>query len=77
MFVQPSYNDVVFSSIRPRDFNSYGSRRGNDAIMARGTFANIRLKNRLVGREGPKTVHIPSDAEVRFVVKALLFPLCH
>jgi aconitate hydratase len=46
--------------LSPREFNSYGSRRGNDAVMARGTFANIRLLNRLVGQPGPKTVHIPS-----------------
>ncbi|MGB9673812.1 MAG: aconitate hydratase AcnA [Anaerolineales bacterium] len=43
-----------------RDFNSYGSRRGNDRVMTRGTFANIRLKNRLVpGVEGGVTVHFP------------------
>ncbi len=44
-----------------RDFNSYGSRRGNDQVMVRGTFANIRLKNLLVpGTEGNVTVHFPS-----------------
>ncbi len=43
------------------DFNSYGSRRGNDRIMVRGTFANIRLKNLMVpGVEGGVTVHVPS-----------------
>ncbi|XP_022100488.1 cytoplasmic aconitate hydratase-like isoform X2 [Acanthaster planci] len=46
--------------LTPREFNSYGSRRGNDAVMARGTFANIRLVNKFVGKPGPKTVHIPS-----------------
>ncbi|KAJ8036398.1 Cytoplasmic aconitate hydratase [Holothuria leucospilota] len=45
----------------PREFNSYGSRRGNDAIMARGTFANIRLLNKFIGKAAPKTVHIPSS----------------
>jgi aconitate hydratase len=45
-----------------RDFNSYGSRRGNDRLMARGTFANIRLKNRLVrGVEGGFTNYLPED----------------
>jgi len=45
-----------------RDFNSYGSRRGNDKVMARGTFANIRLKNVLVApKEGNWTRHMPSD----------------
>jgi aconitate hydratase len=40
-----------------KDFNSYGSRRGNHEVMMRGTFANIRLRNRLVSREGGWTVH--------------------
>ncbi|XP_058126532.1 cytoplasmic aconitate hydratase-like [Anopheles ziemanni] len=50
--------------LTPREFNSYGSRRGNDAIMARGTFANIRLVNKLVARAGPRTLHIPSGEEM-------------
>ncbi|XP_055848235.1 cytoplasmic aconitate hydratase-like [Episyrphus balteatus] len=50
--------------LTPRDFNSYGSRRGNDAIMARGTFANIRLVNKLVTKTGPRTLHIPSHEEM-------------
>lgn len=50
--------------VEPRDFNSYGSRRGNDRVMTRGTFANIRLKNMLVpGSEGSVTVHFPSGEE--------------
>lgn len=47
-------------NLTPKEFNSYGSRRGNDAVMARGTFANIRLVNKLVSVTGPKTLHIPS-----------------
>ncbi len=51
--------------IQPRDFNSYGSRRGNDLVMARGTFANIRLKNLLVApKEGNWTKHFPDGAEL-------------
>lgn len=47
--------------VTPREFNSYGSRRGNDAVMSRGTFANIRLVNKFLGGEpGPRTLHIPS-----------------
>merc|ERR1712137_291342 len=46
--------------VEPRDFNSYGSRRGNDQVMARGTFANIRLVNKFIGKAAPKTVHHPS-----------------
>ena len=55
--------------IEKKDFNSYGSRRGNDLVMVRGTFANIRLKNLLVpGSEGNVTVHLPTgepDADLR------------
>jgi aconitate hydratase len=50
--------------LKPREFNSYGSRRGNDAIMARGTFANIRLVNKLSKGPGPRTTHIPSKEEL-------------
>ena len=46
--------------MQPKDFNSYGARRGNHEVMVRGTFANIRLKNLLVpGVEGGFTVHLP------------------
>jgi len=48
------------NGVAPADFNSYGSRRGNDLVMARGTFANIRLVNKLVEKPGPNTKHIPS-----------------
>ncbi len=48
-----------------RDFNSYGSRRGNDLVMVRGTFANIRLKNLLIpGSEGNLTLHLPGGERV-------------
>jgi aconitate hydratase len=48
-----------------KDFNSYGSRRGNDRIMTRGTFANIRLRNQLApGTEGSWTTHFPSEEVV-------------
>ncbi len=47
--------------VKPGDFNSYGSRRGNDRVMTRGTFANIRLRNFLApGTEGGVTIHLPS-----------------
>ena len=46
--------------LNPREFNSFGSRRGNDAVMARGTFGNIRLVNKFIGKAAPKTIHIPS-----------------
>ena len=51
--------------VQPRDFNSYGSRRGNDLVMARGTFANIRLKNLLIApKEGFLTRHFPDNTEM-------------
>nr|CAB3505048.1 unnamed protein product [Digitaria exilis] len=51
--------------VERKDFNSYGSRRGNDEIMARGTFANIRLVNKfLKGEVGPKTIHVPSGEKL-------------
>ena len=47
--------------VKPEDFNSYGSRRGNDRVMVRGTFANVRLRNQLAGgKEGPWTKHLPT-----------------
>lgn len=46
--------------VEPKEFNSYGARRGNDKVMARGTFANVRLVNKLVDKPGPMTTHIPS-----------------
>lgn len=57
----PAAKYLKAKGIEPRMFNSYGSRRGNDEIMARGTFANIRLVNKLAGRNGPFTKHIPTD----------------
>ena len=50
--------------VEPRDFNSYGARRGNHEVMVRGTFANIRLRNALVEREGGYTRHLPSGEEM-------------
>jgi len=57
----PAARYLASRGLTPRDFNSFGSRRGNDAVMARGTFGNIRLVNKLVGKAGPKTLHIPSN----------------
>jgi aconitate hydratase len=70
----PAGRYLVERGVAPRDFNSYGARRGNDRVMTRGTFANIRLKNLLVpGVEGGVTVHFPSgetlsiyDAAMRY-----------
>jgi aconitate hydratase len=57
----PAGRYLLDKGVEKRDFNSYGSRRGNDRVMVRGTFANIRLKNAMVpGVEGGVTLHVPS-----------------
>jgi aconitate hydratase len=57
----PAGRFLIDKGVTPKDFNSYGSRRGNDRVMTRGTFANIRLKNLLApGTEGGWTTHVPS-----------------
>ncbi|CAH2083588.1 unnamed protein product [Euphydryas editha] len=56
----PAARFLASRGLTPREFNSYGSRRGNDAVMSRGTFANIRLVNKLAPRPGPHTAHQPS-----------------
>jgi aconitate hydratase A / 2-methylisocitrate dehydratase len=56
----PAGKYLIANGCQPRDFNSYGARRGNHEVMVRGTFANIRLRNELVpGVEGGFTVHLP------------------
>ena len=60
--------------IRPLEFNSYGSRRGNHEVMMRGTFANIRIKNQMVpGVEGGVTVHHPSGDEMSIYDAAMRY----
>lgn len=59
----PAGKYLMDHGVAPVDFNSYGSRRGNDRVMTRGTFANIRLRNKLApGTEGGVTVHLPTNA---------------
>jgi aconitate hydratase len=61
----PAGRYLVEHGVERKDFNSYGSRRGNHEVMARGTFANVRLRNELVpGSEGTWTVHVPSGDEL-------------
>src|SRR5215470_11419868 len=50
--------------VKPADFNSYGSRRGNHEVMVRGTFANVRLRNKLVQTEGGYTRHLPTNTKM-------------
>jgi len=77
----PAGRFLISKGVEPKDFNSYGSRRGNDDVMVRGTFANIRIKNLMLsGVEGGFTLHVPSgeqlaiyDAAVKY--KATKTPL--
>jgi len=60
----PAGKFLQAAGIEPRDFNSYGSRRGNDQVMTRGTFANIRIRNQLApGTEGGVTRYLPPDSQ--------------
>jgi aconitate hydratase len=60
--------------VRPKDFNQYGTRRGNHEVMMRGTFANIRLKNQMVpGVEGGFTVHYPSKQRMTMYDAAMKY----
>jgi aconitate hydratase len=59
----PAGKYLIEHNVERRDFNSFGARRGNHDVMVRGTFGNIRLRNRLVEREGYWTVHLPDGRE--------------
>jgi aconitate hydratase len=75
----PAGEYLVAHGVAPKDFNSYGSRRGNHEVMMRGTFANVRLRNKLVpGVEGGYTRHLPSgeqasiyDAAIRYAAEGV------
>lgn len=72
----PAAKYLLERGVDRRDFNSYGSRRGNDEIMARGTFANIRIVNKLLkGEVGPKTIHIPSGEKLSVFDAAMVISL--
>lgn len=60
----PAAKYLESKGVAPKDFNTYGARRGNDEIMARGTFANVRLMNKLAEGKGPMTLHHPSGETV-------------
>jgi aconitate hydratase len=59
----PAGQYLIEKGVDPRNFNSYGSRRGNHEVMVRGTFGNIRLRNQLVDKEGGYTVRFPDGDE--------------
>ncbi len=60
----PAGKYLIAHGVQPADFNSYGSRRGNHEVMVRGTFANTRLRNKMVATEGGFTRHLPGGAEM-------------
>jgi aconitate hydratase len=60
----PAGRYLVEHGVKPADFNSYGSRRGNHEVMVRGTFANVRLRNKMVNLEGGFTKHLPDGTEM-------------
>src|SRR5436190_6110403 len=61
----PAGQYLIEHGVERKDFNSYGARRGNHEVMIRGTFANVRLRNKLVpGSEGTWTVHVPTGEEM-------------
>jgi len=64
---------LVEQGVEPRDFNSYGSRRGNHEVMIRGTFANIRLRNLLIDRAGGFTRHFPDGEETTIYEAAMAY----
>jgi aconitate hydratase len=69
----PAGRWLIEQGVEPRDFNSYGSRRGNHEVMIRGTFANIRLRNLLVDRAGGHTRHFPDGAETTIFDAAMSY----
>ena len=60
----PAGKYLMAHGVQPADFNSYGSRRGNHEVMVRGTFANVRLRNKMVNTEGGFTRHLPDGTEM-------------
>jgi aconitate hydratase len=70
----PAGHYLVEHGVEPKDFNSYGSRRGNHEVMMRGTFANVRLRNKLApGTEGGWTQHIPDGEQMSIYDAAMQY----
>ena len=70
----PAGKYLIANGVQPKDFNSYGARRGNHEVMMRGTFANIRLRNQLApGTEGGWTVHQPGDENMSIYDAAMKY----
>ncbi|HEV2994971.1 MAG TPA: aconitate hydratase [Chthoniobacterales bacterium] len=70
----PAGQYLMSRGIKPEDFNSYGSRRGNDLVMTRGTFANVRIKNLMVpGTEGGVAIHYPHGEQMSIFDAAMKY----
>jgi len=70
----PAGQYLMSRGIKPEDFNSYGSRRGNDLVMTRGTFANVRIKNLMApGTEGGVTIHYPDGEKMSIFDAAMRY----
>jgi aconitate hydratase len=70
----PAGKYLIAHGVTPKDFNSYGARRGNHEVMMRGTFANIRLRNQMApGTEGGWTVHLPDKAQTTIYDAAMQY----
>ena len=70
----PAGRYLIAQGVAPKDFNSFGSRRGNHEVMMRGTFANIRLRNRLApGTEGGWTRHLPAGEQMSIYDAAMRY----
>jgi aconitate hydratase len=70
----PAGRFLIAKGVEPKDFNSYGSRRGNDDVMVRGTFANIRIKNLMLdGVEGGYTLYVPSGEQMAIYDAAMKY----
>lgn len=70
----PAGQYLIGQGVEPVDFNSYGARRGNDRVMTRGTFANIRLRNQLApGTEGSWTIHFPTQQKMSIYDAAMKY----
>jgi aconitate hydratase len=70
----PAGSWLIDHGVEPKDFNSYGSRRGNHEVMVRGTFANIRLRNQLApGTEGGVTRHLPEGEQLTIYEAAMRY----
>ncbi|KZC15860.1 MULTISPECIES: aconitate hydratase AcnA [unclassified Rhodanobacter] len=70
----PAGRFLIEKGVQPKDFNSYGSRRGNDDVMVRGTFANIRIKNLMLDNvEGGYTLHVPTGEQMSIYDAAMKY----